>query len=301
MYRAWWCGGPFIVPFFDTVFTLCFEVYVSTFWLKGIFTTKGVAKIPNVIRQNWVAPANALGSFWLPVVYCASFAILALHVSRMIIAAKHARNPFHPGIMHFIFGFSILAILAFAGVCKILMASFAIFGELVIIWSCLGTCVFGPHLLACDSVAVAGCGPCGPCGPTVCAVGTGCAPACSPTAIACVPGGPAGCTVENGPCCSSPAPVVINAAVPVPTCHPSGPNIGPVGGGSASAVAPASKTATHTSHSNPFHASAPLDSETQQKLAVENPVANTCQISINTGTPCSIGASGVLVFVTLDA
>nr|CEL72026.1 TPA: hypothetical protein BN1205_054120 [Toxoplasma gondii VEG] len=258
----------------------------------------------------------------------------------MIVAAKHARNPFHPGVMHFVFGFSILATLGFAGVCGMLVSDslglvnkftaqvqcaplagavnqacvaarkfvadnrlqgqillvltavvglFAIFGEMIIIWACLEVCCFGPHIhcTVAGGACGGGCGHCGEAGPI---------------AIACDPGGPAvvGC-MTGGQCCPP-------VGIPItPGCCPvdgggcdrvggslratSGPvstgpiSVGPVAGCSASSILPPTKTSTttHTSHSNPCHASCPMDADTQQRTAVENPVANTCQISINTG------------------
>ncbi|KEP63278.1 UNVERIFIED_CONTAM: hypothetical protein HHA_297310 [Hammondia hammondi] len=354
MHGAWWFRGPFVVPVIDTILTLLQEIYISIFWVKDIFNIKGVAKVPSSIPITWVAPGNALGSVWLPVVYISSFAILALHIWRMIVAAKHARNPFHPGVMHFVFGFSILATLGFAGVCGMLVSDslglvnkftaqvqcaplagavnqacvaarkfvadnrlqgqillvltavvglFAIFGEMIIIWACLEVCCFGPHIhcTVAGGACGGGCGHCGEAGPI---------------AIACDPGGPAvvGC-MSGGQCCP---PVGIPIA---PGCCPvdgggcdrvggslratSGPvgtgpiSVGPVAGGSATSILPPTKTSTttHTSHSNPCHASCPMDADTQQRTAVENPVANTCQISINTGLTQRLATNGIAAAV----
>ncbi|PFH35422.1 hypothetical protein BESB_063090 [Besnoitia besnoiti] len=346
MHGAWWFRGPFVVPLIDAILTLLHEIYISIFWVKDMFNVKGIAKIPSSIPLTWVAPGNALGSVWLPVVYVSSFAILALHIWRMIVAAKHARNPFHPGVMHFVFGFSILAILGFAGVCGMLASDsltlvnkfktqvqctplagalnqacvaarqfvvanrrqghalliltavlglFAIFGEMIIIWACLEACCFGPHIHCTVACGASGLG-CGPCGGD-----------CHPVAIACSPGAPpvVGC-MSDGPCCPPVSIPVAPGCCPADGgCHPgggvratSGPagtgpiRVGPVGGGSATSILPPTKTstATHTSHSNPCHASCPVDADTQQRTAVENPVANTCQISINTGTRATLSA-----------
>ncbi|CBZ50161.1 conserved hypothetical protein [Neospora caninum Liverpool] len=274
----------------------------------------------------------------------------------MIVAAKHARNPFHPGVMHFVFGFSILATLAFAGVCGMLVSDslglvnkftaqvhcaplagavnqacvaarqfvtnsrlqgqvllvltavvglFAIFGEMIIIWACLEVCCFGSHIHCTVAGGTCGAG-CGHCGGEPVPIAVACDPG-GPPVVGCVAGGqcrpppvgipiaPGCCSVDSGGCdrCGS------------NLCATSGPvgtgpiSVGPVAGGSATSVLPPTKTstATHTSHSNPCHASCPMDADTQQRTAVENPVANTCQISINTAGeagPVALGLEAAL-------